>query len=393
VTAKNDGHAAYPVSKLIEDRCIEYYSVDITSMAKWVMSDTVASTRSVANHFEDSDQEDCSMHILNLCIGYGIGMKENVRTTKTTDPTTGATTSVKSFVTDGGALPQGADVIRKLRALNNYFCTPKRREKLALIQDAHSLPVLAPLLDIDVRVGSACQLMRRSIVNYTAMKLFFLEERRANPFKDLKEADWSLIREMEGATLFLAQLALVQTQSESLVASYMLVFRAVAEANLKSRSFDCLSLGVPAVDFTDKKSLQREPMVLGNFSAPGRVCVARCLAQVRNRFPALSTGEVIALLLDPRTKNCALEIIDGMGVPTAHRESLLAKASEQIVQELVSLYECKQRAPASHEHRDSVGSSPETKAYSALPSASTVSTSFTFASPVPHKTKRGYQET
>jgi len=57
-TVKNDGHEALPVSKLIEDRCVEYCGVDIRAMAKWVMSDTTASARSVANYFDESVQED-----------------------------------------------------------------------------------------------------------------------------------------------------------------------------------------------------------------------------------------------------------------------------------------------------------------------------------------------
>jgi hypothetical protein len=118
------------------------------------------------------------MHVLNLCIGYGIGLKENMKTKRTVDPITGTTTTVKEAVSEGGPLPEGADVIRKLRSLNNYFCTPKRREKLARIQDAHALPLLSPLLDVDVRVASACRLMRRSILNYTAMMLFFMDERK-----------------------------------------------------------------------------------------------------------------------------------------------------------------------------------------------------------------------
>jgi hypothetical protein len=129
-TVKNDGHAAEPVSKLIEDRCVEYYNVDIRSMVKWTMSDTTPSARMVASFFEESEREDCRIYILNLFISYGIGMKENLRTRKADG---GIGSIVKEVVTEGGALPEGVAVIRKLHALNNNFSTPKRIDQLKKI--------------------------------------------------------------------------------------------------------------------------------------------------------------------------------------------------------------------------------------------------------------------
>jgi hypothetical protein len=179
----------------------------------------------------------------------------------------------------------------------------------------------------------------------------------------MREEDWVLAREMEGATEYIAELALVQMQSEALVASCMLVFRAVAEADLKSRSFKCLKLGALKLAAGDSAIHSRELVLKERFSRPGHTCVTRCLAQIRCRFPPLSVGEVISLLLDPRTKNCAAEIIDGMGSPTAHRNNLLGEAMDKIVNDLVGQYELQKRRRTPSDGSQSQGSSPESKAF------------------------------
>lgn len=383
-TVKNDGHAAEPVSKLIEDRCVEYYNVDIRSMAKWTMSDTTPSARMVASFFEESEQEDCRMHILNLCISYGIGLKENVRTKKGAD---GSSSTVKEVVTEGGALPEGAAVVRKLRVLNNYFGTPKRIDHLKKIQQAHGLPCVLPLVDVDVRVASTCRLMRRSIVNYTAFKMYFIDQRKCNAFTAISETEWAFVSEMEAATQHLAQLALAEVQSQSLLASYMLVFRTTAEAYLKSRMFRCLKLEPPDQD-DDVETDGRDDKLLENFTAAGQTCVSRCLAQVRNRFPTLSVNEAVALLLDPRTKDCADAIIDGMGTPTALRDKLLQQGTELIVAEQIRLQQ-QQAGPMTTVDSESPGSSPPAKSYREVAQSSSA---LLFGAPVPTKTKRGFQE-
>jgi hypothetical protein len=59
-------------------------------MARFTILDTDAAARKVLRQFDSTLQTDCTMHLLNLCIGYGIGLKENIRHTYTKDPTTKA---------------------------------------------------------------------------------------------------------------------------------------------------------------------------------------------------------------------------------------------------------------------------------------------------------------
>ncbi|KAG2791651.1 hypothetical protein PC129_g22845 [Phytophthora cactorum] len=48
-------------------------------MVRFTISDTTPSAKNVADYL-DTEQEDCTMHLLNLCIGYGIELKDNIQT-------------------------------------------------------------------------------------------------------------------------------------------------------------------------------------------------------------------------------------------------------------------------------------------------------------------------
>jgi len=223
--AKNDGHHADEVSQLIIDRCAELFRISLPSVTQYMVSDTTASARKVSELFDDSQQTDCAMHRLNLCIAYGIGLKENTRTASEVMPATGERIKVTRVVTKGGALREGRAVVKKLRALNNFFSTSQRIHRLQSLQSAHGFPRLAAMTDVDVRVGSTCKVMKRSIVNYPALNAFFQNVDRPNVFSVISSSEWALIVEIEAATDYIARLALVEVQKESMVASYLPVFR------------------------------------------------------------------------------------------------------------------------------------------------------------------------
>ncbi|KAG6963290.1 hypothetical protein JG688_00008205 [Phytophthora aleatoria] len=103
------------------------------------------------------------MHCLSLCIGYGVGLKENTITRTVMDPLTKVKFKKREVVTTGGAFPEGTAVIRKLRSVNKYFASTQMR----------GLPQQGGLIDVDVRVASVVKLFQRSIVNYTAYQWYF----------------------------------------------------------------------------------------------------------------------------------------------------------------------------------------------------------------------------
>ncbi|KAG3168355.1 hypothetical protein C6341_g11335 [Phytophthora cactorum] len=68
------------------------------------------------------------MHCLNLCIGYGVGLKENVIYRVVTDPVTKAKMKKRVFVTEGAV---------------------QRGHKLTEVQQLHGLPEISGPIDID----------------------------------------------------------------------------------------------------------------------------------------------------------------------------------------------------------------------------------------------------
>jgi len=171
-TVKNDGHNAPLVAKVIESGFKGKYDIDIGSMTHFTMSDTTPSAKNVADHI-DTEQEDCCMHLLSLCIGYGLGLKDNIQTVSLWNDSSHSWDKVDTTVTPGGSFHEGGLVIRKLRNLNNYFKNLMQRNALRKIQEALSLPDLDPLTDMDVRVAYTCKLIRRSVVNYAAFDAYF----------------------------------------------------------------------------------------------------------------------------------------------------------------------------------------------------------------------------
>lgn len=109
-----------------------------------------------------------------------------------------------------------------------------------------------------------------------------------------------------------------------------------AEAYLKSRSFRCLTLEPLDCDIVQGID-GREDHVVKTFTKAGQVGIARCTAQVRGRFPPHTECEAVVLLLDPRTKNYAGDIIDEMGTPTGLRDKLLQQATDMIVEGMIRM--------------------------------------------------------
>ncbi|KAG1685733.1 hypothetical protein DVH05_008924 [Phytophthora capsici] len=101
----------------------------------------------------------------------------------------------------------------------------------------------------------------------------------------LTASDWTLAVEMEAVTNFIAELALVEVQSENLVSSYMVVFRRLAEKKLKSYKFDAKVIEAPGAKDANEDSHRREVKKLDQFSAAGKTCLKRTLLQLQAASP------------------------------------------------------------------------------------------------------------
>lgn len=81
---------------------------------RYITSDTASAASAVADEFDDTDQVDCELHIINLVLEYGIGLRENTSTKQ----------GIKSVVTPGGELSEGKEIIRKMRKIADFISTP-----------------------------------------------------------------------------------------------------------------------------------------------------------------------------------------------------------------------------------------------------------------------------
>ena len=109
------------------------------SEAGCAASNTCKAASNVADVLE-GDQHDCEMHVVNLVMGYGLGVKENTKTKSVADEK-GVVKKVQYMVTPGGAFPEGARLVETARKCVNYFsASPQRKGKLETQRIAMDLP-------------------------------------------------------------------------------------------------------------------------------------------------------------------------------------------------------------------------------------------------------------
>ncbi|ETP50044.1 hypothetical protein F442_04513 [Phytophthora nicotianae P10297] len=207
------------------------------------------------------------MHVLNLCLQYAIGMRENKETVDVYDP---ATNSCKR--------ENATDLIKRVRALNNYFSTQQRCQRLEKTQAFYGLPEIVPTLDCDTRVAFTVKLLERSIVNYSAFQYYFqCREKGDDPsvFECLEHADWRLMAEIESIVGSIADLARIEVQRSDLVASELIVLLKFEADRLYSNSFSMFDLNAPRDPMTTVDTFRRILISGEAFSGLARVCLAR----------------------------------------------------------------------------------------------------------------------
>ncbi|KAI9980675.1 hypothetical protein PInf_009991 [Phytophthora infestans] len=128
---------------------------------------------------------------------------------------------------------------------------------------------------------------------------------RSGPFEEMMRAATG---KMEAVTHFIANLALVEVQSENLVSSYMVVFRRLAEKKLKSFKFDTMVIEAPRAKDGNEASHRRVVRKLDQFTVAGKSCLRSTLLQLQSRFPKVTREAMVCILLDPRTKSSAKKI-------------------------------------------------------------------------------------
>ena len=87
------------------------FNIDFDKSARYITSDTASAARAVFDQFDDTDKVACELHIINLVLKYGIGSRENTSTKE----------GIKSVVSQGEKLPEGKEIIRKMRKIADFI--------------------------------------------------------------------------------------------------------------------------------------------------------------------------------------------------------------------------------------------------------------------------------
>ena len=76
---------------------------------------------------------DCDMHVANLILSYGSGLRENYRM-KVPEGQPEGTPKIRTVVTEGGAFPDGKLIHDKVIKINKFFHYGQRLKQLNVIQ-------------------------------------------------------------------------------------------------------------------------------------------------------------------------------------------------------------------------------------------------------------------
>ena len=146
------------------------------------------------------------MHVANLILSYGSGLRENYRV-KVPEGQPEGTPKIRTVVTEGGAFTDGKLIHDKVSKINKFFHYGQRLKQLNVIQECNLLPMVVPQKDAITRVAYMVKMYRRTILNHYAFQQFFGDASRCGKsaaeklsftcFRDVSPKDWNLIIEVE----------------------------------------------------------------------------------------------------------------------------------------------------------------------------------------------------
>ena len=246
----NVSHSSNYNVDLLQKILKETFELEISLFTKSMASDTTNSTTAVARFFSPSAvQVYCEMHQLNLCLKYGFGICDKYKSEYMLDNngvvirnSSGKKVIWKVIVTPGGSFLEGEALVKKLKALANYFDSPQRREQLWKVQDHHSLYQGFPGNPGDTRLTSMTKMFHQYLFYYHGLKLFLdkikseLDECDGpNPKHDDKlfvtvfdailKSEWLAVQQMEDITFQLAIYANSEAQMNRVMASWVIFLR------------------------------------------------------------------------------------------------------------------------------------------------------------------------
>ena len=185
----NESHGAPWVAAELDRMYSERYGFRLSDRVLFTGSDTTMSAQNVHTHLE-ALQENCKMHSSSLAYGYGVGFKENTKTTSVKNPVTGKIKKVIEVMTPGGPFLEGLQMINSFVAIVNYFVRSGQKKKdLATICEQHGLPIIALKNPCKTRVASHMFVIQSVLQIYKALKLYA----ESLPVKHPYQKHWNTI--------------------------------------------------------------------------------------------------------------------------------------------------------------------------------------------------------
>ena len=93
--------------------------------------------------------------MVNLILEYGIGMRKNW----STDRSTGK----REIFTPGGTLVEGRKIIEQLRKLADFVGSPQRKHALEEVQQFYNYPTGHPRIDATTRIAFSLVLIKTTL--------------------------------------------------------------------------------------------------------------------------------------------------------------------------------------------------------------------------------------
>ena len=320
----NESHSAHVNASKMRDMFITRFKLDIDKSARYITSDTASAARAVADEFDETDQVDCELHLINLILEYGIGLRENTSTKQ----------GLKTVVTPGGALPEGKKIIKTMRKIADFVNTPQRKEELEKIQKFYALPIGRPRIDGTTRIAYSITLIRTILFHYASLnKLTEKFETFDLLWSSITADEWSFVQEIEAVCSNLASYALSEAQNDVTGSARKVFYRSVCEKFLSKQSFKVLIIENSPDPINTMSDMRREVKKLDYFTAFGKTCLNRLKAQVDQRIGNLNSNDCMPVFLDPVTKAFATNIFQGdnklysEALKLAYREHLIVYRS------------------------------------------------------------------
>ena len=243
----NESHRSKAVADQLQKSYLDRYNINLEKEGGYINSDTCKAAANVADEV-GAEQQDCEMHVVNLCLGYGLGVKENTKSRRVNDGEGGAVTKVHSIVTKGGPFLDGARICKVARKVVNFFtASPQRKEKLEKQRTAMDMPKIALKNYPDTRVSCVVFLYQSLLVNFPLLTVLDLSLDSKDDFKKLWKAlspvDISAMQEMEAVTQLLFAYSTNEAQQSSAFNNSLIpIFRKAMKAALLCDTYEVMVL-------------------------------------------------------------------------------------------------------------------------------------------------------